>query len=246
MPVLTMNYYSESVQKEFGMNVILPSDPKAKPPYFTLYQLHGLSDDYTAWMRWTSIERYVHGLPLVVVMPDTERGWYTNAVEGYKYEDHIMKDTIGVIERFFPVRKDRRGRAIGGLSMGGYGSMKLALKYPDVFGSVYSHSSAFLRGHEITGRDNAETIRIFGKDPTGGPNDIFALAEKLRRSRMPAIAFDCGTEDFLIKANRDFHKHLKSLKIKHQYREFPGIHEWSYWDEHVQRAIKFHRKSLGF
>jgi putative tributyrin esterase len=245
MPVLDMHYRSQSIQKECGMNIILP-DPSIKPPYFTLYQLHGLSDDYSAWMRWTSMDRYVDSLPLVVVMPDGGRSWYTNAVEGGKYEDHIMKDTIRHVERYFPVRKNREGRAIGGLSMGGYGAMKLALKFPNIFGSVYGHSSAFIRGHEITGRDNAEFIRIFGKEPAGGENDVFALAAKLKRSQAPAIAFDCGTSDFLLKSNREFHKHLNSLKIKHQYREFPGAHEWSYWDLHVQGALKFHRKHLGF
>ena len=93
-------------------------------------------------MRRTSIERYVDGLPLVVVMPDGGRGWYTNAVAGYTYEDDLIKDVVGLVDRTFPVKAERAGRAIGGLSMGGYGAVKLGLKHHEMFASVNSHSGA--------------------------------------------------------------------------------------------------------
>jgi putative tributyrin esterase len=244
MPLCEINFFSNSLQKAAAMYVILP-DPSIDPPYFTLYQLHGLSDDYTIWLRRTSIERYAAGLPLVVVMPDGGRGFYTDAAEGYAHESHIMKDTLGFIEKYFPVKKSRTHRAIGGLSMGGYGAMKLALKYPKVFGSVAAHSSAFLRGSDDFS-ESAEFRRIFGENPSGGANDVFALAERLAGKDIPAIRFDCGKSDFLLEANRKFHKHLARLGITHTYREYPGIHEWDYWDTHYPKALKFHRKALGF
>jgi len=245
MPLCEINFFSESLGKATAMYVILP-DPSIEPPYFTLYQFHGLSDDYTIWMRRTSIERYVAGLPLVVVMPDGGRGFYTDAVEGYAYESHIMKDTIEFIERYFPVRQSRSHRAVGGLSMGGYGAMKLALKYPKVFGSVAAHSSALLAGQEEEFSRSGEFRRIFGESPAGGGDDVFALAEGLAGKDIPAIRFDCGKSDFLLEANRKFHRHLSRLKIKHTYREYPGGHEWDYWDAHFPKALKFHRKALGF
>jgi len=245
MPLCEINFFSESLEKATAMCVILP-DPSIEPPYFTLYQFHGLSDDHTIWMRRTSIERYVAGLPLVVVMPDGGRGFYTDAVEGYAYESHIMKDTLGFIERYFPVKKSCSHRAIGGLSMGGYGAVKLALKYPKVFGSVAAHSSAFLSGQEEEFRESGEFRRIFGENPAGGGEDVFALVEKIKSKDMPAIRFDCGKSDFLLEANRKFHRHLSRRKIKHTYREYPGGHEWDYWDAHFPKALKFHRKALGF
>jgi len=244
MPICTVNFFSKSLEKHSQMNLVLP-EPEAKPPFAVLYQLHGLSDDHTAWMRWTSIERYCHGLPLIVVMPDGGRGWYTDAVEGYACESHIMKDTIGFVEKCFPVRQSRGGRAIGGLSMGGYGAMKLALKYPKVFGSVAAHSSAFGRGRDEVKPDQKEVARVFGRNPRGGPNDVFALAEKLSKKDAPAIRFDCGKRDFLIKSNREFHRHLAKLGLKHTYREYPGVHEWDYWDRHFPEALRFHVKNLG-
>jgi S-formylglutathione hydrolase FrmB len=226
------------------MTVILP-DHKLKGPFPVLYQLHGLSDDHTIWLRRTSIERYVEGVPLIVVMPNGGRGWYTDAVEGFAYESHIMKDTISFVEKFFPAKKDRSARAIGGLSMGGYGAMKLGLKYPHIFSSIAAHSSSFFRGHVKPETRVAEVTRVFGKDPTGGPNDIFALAQRLPRKGAPAIRFDCGKSDFLLAENRTFHKFLTKIDVKHAYKEYPGIHEWNYWDAHFPEALKFHRRNLS-
>jgi S-formylglutathione hydrolase FrmB len=153
------------------------------------------------------------------------------------------------VDRFFPTIPERRGRAVGGLSMGGYGAMKLALKYPDRFCSVVSHSSVFDIAGSLTGSDlSAELRRIFGGDPGEGNNDVFRLAESAagkRRRLLPAIRFDCGRDDGLIEHNRAFHRHLDKLRIKHQYEEFPGTHDWSYWDTHIQEALKFHAAVLG-
>ena len=77
-----------------------------------------------------------------MVMPDGGRGWYTNAVIGYAYEDDLIKDVAGLIDRTFPVKAERSGRAIGGLSMGGYGAVKIGLKHHEMFASVNSHSGA--------------------------------------------------------------------------------------------------------
>ncbi len=140
MAFARINYHSRSLQKASSVSVVFPDDPAIPRPWSVYYLLHGLSDDDTIWMRRTSIERYVEGLPLVVVMPDGGRGFYTNAVIGYAYEDDLIKDVVGLIDRTFPVKPERSGRAIGGLSMGGYGAVKIGLKHHAMFASVNSHS----------------------------------------------------------------------------------------------------------
>lgn len=246
MAFATVQYHSRSLQKASSFNIVLPEGPDLAPPWAVLYLLHGLSDDHTIWMRRTSIERYVAGLPLAVVMPDGGRGWYTNALEGYKYEDDLIKDVMGFVERTFPVKAQRGGRAIGGLSMGGYGAVKLGLKHHELFGSVHSHSGAvgFLRDPGRGRQLSPEFARIFGAAPAGGPEDPFAIVETIDHGRVPPMRLDCGTEDFLLDQNRAFHKHLDALHIAHEYEEFPGGHEWAYWDQHVRGAIAFHVKNL--
>ncbi|MFO8008752.1 MAG: alpha/beta hydrolase family protein [Candidatus Brocadiia bacterium] len=246
MAQMRIGFFAEALGKQADMTVLLPQDAERAGPYPVLYLLHGLSDDDTIWTRRTSLERYVSGMPLIVVMPDGGRGFYTDARQGYAYETHILEDVIGFVERFLPAIPERGGRAIEGLSMGGYGAMKLALKHPDRFCSVVAHSSAFdIRGL-LKESDHAEELRrIFGDDPAEGHNDPFRLAEGADRDALPAIRFDCGTDDWLIEQNRAFHAHLEGLGIEHEYEEFPGGHEWGYWDQRVQEALRFHARALG-
>jgi len=248
MALCQVGYQSQALGKACSMHIILPEKESPTGLYPVYYLLHGIGDDDSIWVRRTRIEWYVRELPLIVVMPDGDRGFYTDWVQGPAHEKHIIQEVIGFVERFLPVRKDRRGRVIGGLSMGGYGALKLALKYPQLFSSVAAHSSACRLGHSYAGRDKEwrrQRLPVFGSRPKGGDNDLFALAERIDRSLLPAIRFDCGLEDFLLKDNRAFHAHLEKLGIPHEYVEYPGVHDWDYWDEHVREAIAFHWQTCG-
>jgi putative tributyrin esterase len=246
MALMRIQFFGRSIQKQTNMTVIVPDECEEGGPYPVYYLLHGLSDDDSIWTRRTSLERYVAGMPLIVVMPDGGRGFYTNAERGSEFESHIMSDVVGFVDRFFPTVRRREGRAIGGLSMGGYGSMKLALKFPGMFASVAAHSSAFDVASRVADAERSDEFRlIFGDRPEGGPEDPYQLAAQVDRSLLPAIRFDCGTEDRLIAENRRFHEHLSGMGIEHEYEEFPGGHEWSYWDERVREALAFHGRALG-
>lgn len=240
MSLLRVSFFGDSIGKSMGMNIIHPDGPG---PYPVLYLLHGLSDDCTMWQRRTSIERYVSGLPLIVAMPDGGRSFYCNHTGGDQYDDHIVKDVVGYVDRTFKTVASAGGRAIGGLSMGGYGAIMLALRHPDVFSVASSHSGALAIIHWP--RPNRPDVEAIVRDVPRPEYDCFTLAEKLAaQGQKPALRFDCGTEDFLLPDNRAFHKHLLKLKIKHQYKEHPGEHNWEYWDEHVREGIAFVMKNL--
>jgi S-formylglutathione hydrolase FrmB len=238
-----LKYFSNALQKQTAADLILP-EPKQSGPFSVLYLLHGLSDDHTIWQRRTSIERYVEGLPLIVVMPDTGRGWYTDAVEGMAWESAIVGDLVSYVDGLFHTRADRGGRCLAGLSMGGYGAAKLALRFPDRFVAAVSHSGALAFAHkpipaEADERWRLERTRIVGENPVGGPNDLYALAAGLAPSDRPALRIDCGTEDFLIEDNREFHAYLDGIGYAHEYAEHPGAHNWAYWDLHIQESLAF-------
>jgi putative tributyrin esterase len=243
-----LKFFSQALQKATAADVILPEGKTG--PFYTFYLLHGLSDDHTIWQRRTSIERYVQDLPLIVVMPDGGRGFYCDAKAGMAWETALVRDLVGYVDTVFQTRTDGQSRCIGGLSMGGYGALKLALKYPDRFSSAVSHSGATAFGHRPfdPAQNDAFAVefrRIVGENPQGGPDDIFALAEKVDTGKRPHLRFDCGTEDFLLADNRELHDHLGRIGYLHEYEEFPGSHEWGYWDRHVQEAIRFHTRNLG-
>ncbi|MGA1195595.1 MAG: alpha/beta hydrolase [Candidatus Latescibacterota bacterium] len=247
MAFCTLQFRSPALVKACSMNVIFPDNHNGPFPVF--YLLHGLSDDHSIWMRRTSIERYVQDLPIIVVMPDSGRSFYCNAIEGPAYESHIIQDVIGFTDRVFNTITSREGRVIGGLSMGGYGALKLALKFPNLFCSAVSHSGALgitkVKPENVRQDMRIEFPQIFGDAPFEGKDCLYQLAENIDKNQLPALRIDCGTEDGLLQSNRDYHAHLTHLKIPHEYEEFPGAHTWDYWDIHVQEAIAFHRKSLG-
>lgn len=238
MALCHLRFFSQSLGKASEMFVLLPDSGEG--PFPTLYLLHGLSDDASIWLRRSRVEWYVRDLPLVVVMPDGGRGWYTNALQGDAYEDHILQDVMGQVERLFPVARERQRRAIAGLSMGGYGALRLALKHPSLFVAAASLSGAVGIGHgPITDEMPPDFRRIFGDNPQGSENDLFALAQRVELSQLPRLWLDCGVDDFLIEHNRAFHAHLQQLQVPHVYLEFPGGHTWDYWDEHIQQVLPF-------
>ena len=246
MPLSGLNYRSPILGKCVQMTVLLPAC--GEPPFATLYLLHGLSDDSTVWQRNSRIEDHAAGLPLAVVMPDGYRNWYTDNEEGRAYGRYIAEEIVATAERYFPLDRRREKRGIGGLSMGGYGALLAALTYPQVFGSANSHSGALDIGRQIAaGRDGPVSERefrqIFGESPTGSKHDLLAVAARCKAGGVvPTVRIDCGTEDFLLDANRRVHA---ALPIEHEYAEHPGGHNWAYWDEHVREALAFHARAMG-
>ena len=241
------HYFNKSLGKQAAANILLPETGSG--PFRVLYLLHGLSDDHTMWLRRSSIERYVENLPLIVVMPDGERGFYSNAAEGFPFLTALAEELVERVDRTFPTIAARDGRCVAGLSMGGYGAMRFALTYPERFAAAVSHSGAVAWGHkppDPTRGSVGEWHRILGEAYVGGPNDLFALSEKVSTALRPALRIDCGVEDFLIEDNRAFDAHLNAIGYPHEYAEHPGGHTWSYWDTHIQDSLAFFRKTLGF
>jgi len=245
MSFLDIHWISSVLEKCVGSHVIVPN--KGGGPFPVMYLLHGLSDDYTMWHRRTRIEWYAEKYPMIVVMPDGYRGWYTNNEQGPAYARYLGEELPAFIERTFHARASGKARCIGGLSMGGYGALRLALGYAGRYVSAVSHSGAPMWGpNNFRATTTAEELRIFGEKPAGTDHDLLALAKKAKAAgKLPRIAIDCGTEDWHLEANRRFHKALHGAKIPHQYAEFPGNHNWDYWDIHVQEALAFHAKALG-
>jgi len=227
------------------MYLILPD--VGEPPYPVFYLLHGLSDDYSMWLRRTRIEWYVRDLPLIVAMPDGFRSWYTRHDTGVDFANYVARETVDYVDGFFPTRKSRDGRAIGGLSMGGYGALRLALGYADRFISASSHSGALIPWNRTPPiLDPRQFANIFGEAPEGSDHDLMTLAKHARsKGQVPHIRMDCGVSDApWIGNNRTVHQKLESLDIPHEYSEYEGGHDWDYWDLRIQEALTFHAKHL--
>jgi len=244
MTLCEIRYESRVLDKDCTAFVSLP-EPGAPGPYPVVFLLHGLSGDHSNWVRKTSVERYVRDLPVILVMPDGGRSFYCDAAEGAAWGTALGVELPELVRHWFPTRP---GWGIAGLSMGGYGALRLALTYPETFRAAASLSGALAFGHWY-GWDPSEDFgrefrRVLGPDPMGGPNDLFHLVAAARD--LPALWLDCGDQDFLLPSNRGFRDHLTALGLPHHYSEHPGDHNWAYWDEHIQPALEFLRGPVGF
>jgi S-formylglutathione hydrolase FrmB len=248
MALVELLYRSPSLGKQAAAMAIVPQGVPG--PYRVWVVLHGMGDDHSAWTRHTRLESYVEGLPILVLMPNGGRGWYTDMRGNPQggYESMIMRDLLPWVDETFRTIRRRDARIVSGLSMGGYGAMKLALKYPEVFCGVATHSGSLLRFRsDVTGTDPWSTERrlILGRRPRGGPDDLYRLAREIRSGQVPAIRFDCGRHDPALRENREFHAHLNGLRIPHEYHEGEGTHTWPYWDRQARLMIPWVRRVLG-
>jgi S-formylglutathione hydrolase FrmB len=234
-------YYSRSLSAEQKYVLLRPASvATAAPADFPLLMLlHGAGGSCMDWLEQTRIASATAGLALYVVMASGAAGWYTNAFDGsLRHEDDLLCDLTNHLLSTLPVAPGKLPWAIGGISMGGYGAVKLALKRPDLFRVAFSHSGAF----GIT--RSAIADRVFG-DPKSESGfrmreDVAWLTEQAMSAfplERPMLLLDCGLNDPIVDQSREFASHLQFLGYPHSYREAPGYHSWPYWDRALRRAL---------
>lgn len=245
---------SKLMGREMPYRVIMPERSFDQPSfrYPVIYLLHGLTGHYDNWTDKTKLTSYALAHRVMIVMPEGGDGWYTDSVSNPndKYESYIIKELIPEIDKKFRTVADRGHRAIAGLSMGGYGSLKFGLKYPELFSLVGSFSGALQAAsfsEKNAGGIGKAIDAIYGPDgsETRTSNDIVKIAKELTpesAGKLPFIYLDCGTEDRLYQMNRDFASILIEKKVPHEFRELPGGHAWPYWDGQVQEFLRISDK----
>jgi putative tributyrin esterase len=206
-----------------------------KGPHPTLYLLHGMSDDQTIWLRRTSIERYVSTLGLAVVMPTVHRGRYTDQAVGYPYWTFLSEELPELMRSFFPLSSAREDSFVAGLSMGGYGAFKWALRRPDAFAAAASLSGGLNVARDPSSPEWQATFGSLDRVKVNG-DDLFDLATKVGDACPPLYQW-CGTDDFLYQDNVRFRDHSRTVGLPLTYEEGPGGHEWACWDLMIQRVL---------
>jgi putative tributyrin esterase len=253
MAFIDCHFFSETLGMSSSMYVILPQATRGqigmvgqssgRTTHPVLFLLHGLSDDHTIWLRRTSIERYAAAYGVAIVMPNVHRSFYTDMEQGHKYWSFVSEELPAIARSFFPLAEERERTFAAGLSMGGYGAFKLGLTHPERFAAVASLSGALDAQSIARQRDPIEFGRMFGNldGIPGSPNDLFALADRLKQSGapQPRLYQCCGTEDFLYQDNLRFRDHIKQLGLELTYEEEPGTHDWGYWDMKIQRVLSW-------
>lgn len=245
MAFITCNFYSEALGHMQDFYAIIPERAENVSEIPVLWLLHGLSDDYTAWLRYSQIESYANGHNIAVIMPNAARSFYEDMVYGEAYYTHIAKELPGIVHNMFALSTKREKNFICGLSMGGYGAFKIAMRNPDQYAAAGSLSGVTDIARIARRREwDADMKKIFGENypetVPGSDADLFTLAEKMHDcENAPRLIQFCGESDFLLEHNRDFADHAKKLCLDHRYFEAPGTHDWFFWTAHIEEAVKF-------
>lgn len=232
-----VTFRSTSLGRDMEYRVILPSLMPSGQKLPVVYLLHGGGGGFRDWSNYSDVASFAER-GLILVMPEGNSSYYTNAAERPqdRYEDYIAKDLIADVETRFPVMSDRSSRAIVGVSMGGFGAIKLALKYPDLFVFAAGLSSAIdvpsrpfsikriqqWRGHRA----------IFGawQGQAQHENDPYILAASTDVSRSSYMFLSCGEQEDLLPANRRFAALLARRKFRYEFQTRPGGHDWNQWN----------------
>ncbi|RHE61172.1 esterase family protein [Streptococcus parasanguinis] len=247
MAVMQIEYYSEALKMEWGVSVLYPDASRVEDPADTdipvLYLLHGMNGNHHSWLKRTNVERILRNTNLIVVLPNTNNGFYTDTQYGYNYYTAIAEELPETLSRFFPnMTKKREKTFIAGLSMGGYGSMLLALKT-----NRFSHAASFSGALSFHDRDfeNNDLEQpafwkgIFGEieDWTTSSYSLETAAKKFSDKKTKLWIW-CGEQDFLYEANNFEVKELEKLGLDVTYTHSPGKHEWFYWERELEHFLQ--------
>lgn len=255
----TVKFKSALMQKEMPYEVILPADYEdSNTRYPVLYLLHGLFGHFDNWITHSNLADYAAHYRLIIVNPEGGDGWYTDSavISDDKFESYIIKDLIPDVDARFRTLQDRRGRAVAGLSMGGYGALKFGVKYPSTFALAASMSGALdpaTRSDATPGYAwsvvKPSILKVYGDvgSKTRAENDLYQLVKNLPNDRLSALPYfylDCGTEDGWLTGNRQLADIFLERKIPHEFRQMPGAHSWAYWDARVKYILALTNERL--
>ncbi|MEO1262626.1 MAG: alpha/beta hydrolase-fold protein [Bacteroidota bacterium] len=258
---------SNTLGHDVEYSVYLPFDyGTSNRSYPVLYLLHGYTDDETGWVQFGEsnyiADRVIasgEAPPMIIVTPDAGVSWYVNSYDGKeKWEDFFINEFIPNVERGFRIRSKKEFRAVAGLSMGGHGSLIMALKHPDLFAACAPLSAAVWTDEEILDFPEERWDEVvglpYGKGLQGDArlsdhykiNSVLPIIENGNAEDFKKVKYyiDCGDDDFLIKGNMALHALMIDKEIPHEFRVRDGAHDWDYWRSALPEVMKFVGKSF--
>lgn len=248
---------SSILNSERHFAIYLPPDYESSSrDYPVLYLLHGAGDDQTGWVQFGEVLRITDeaikngkATPMIIVMPDAntgQRGYYNDINGKWNYEDFFFKELMPFVEKTYRIKKEKRYRAIAGLSMGGGGSFMYALHHPELFSSsaplsayvgpltIEDFKRNLSRNEDVNYTD--EQLEDYFKN-----HNAVELIKSMPKEKLSSVRWyiDCGDDDFLFEGNSLVHIEMKKKEIAHEYRVRDGAHNWTYWRESLPEVLEF-------
>ncbi len=237
-------FHSASLGREMKYRVMLPSLVAPHQKLRAVYLLHGNGGDFRDWSNYSNAARFI--ADVVFIMPQGDESYYVNAVKpsSDRYEDYIVQDLLADAETRLPIAPNCENRAIVGVSMGGFGAIKIALSHLDLFVYAGALSPAIdmpRRQFSLRRIQQSRAMRsIFG--PSGSEarrrDDPFVIARSVAPAKAPYLFVSCGADESLLAPNRQFAEVLAEQHLPHEFHIVPGGHEWTQWNKEL--PVLFH------
>jgi len=241
MALIHIQFSSKALAMQTDVHVLMPNDIKRGEKLPVLYLLHGYMGNYSDWVRLTGLERYLFDKRLVVVMPSGYNGYYTDLNKpDQNYETYIAKELPHYIENLFNLSSKKTDRYIAGLSMGGFGALKIGLNNPNKYQKIGCFSGAL----DIDRFTSFEPSRVtFFQSIFNGPvkntrHDIYHLLDKVPNDTARFFV-SCGTKDVFYPDALRLKEKLLNRGFDHTYLELPYGHEWAFWDQSIEQFLKW-------
>jgi putative tributyrin esterase len=247
MALVRCDFFSDVLEVGTSMTLVLPQEteeqigvsapPVASDGFPVLYLLHGLSDDASAWLRYSAIERHAASRGLAVVMPQVGRSFYADEAHGHRYWTFLSEELPGIVSSFFRTSPRREDTFVAGLSMGGYGAFKWALRDPGRFAAAASLSGALDVATLLQPPERRELLdRVFGGEVQTG-DDLFDLLAQAGATTLPRLYVGCGTDDVLRAGSEQFAAEARGRGVDVRTDWRPGAHEWALWDAMIPDVL---------
>ena len=265
MAIAHCNFCSWVLAMNTGIDVILPErrnqvrEP-GKKKYKVLYFLHGHNGDATQLLRYTCIEPLLAEEDVIVVFPETQRGFYTDGNHGYDWFTYLTEELPVIIGNNFPASREREDTYIAGISMGAFGALKAAIWRPDLYGTVASISGGFdvsvaARTAVAPNPDPKITRKayacadmdqnfedIFGSidEYLASPNNLNNAFDALLSSgkQLPRFVLACGEQDFPYQQTLDMYKRIKEAGADVDFIGGEGVHNWEYYNKIMPSVLR--------
>ena len=249
--VVRDSVYSAALGRMCFFQVLLPSDYRDTQQYPVLYLLHGLAGGYTDWTVRVPLRTMAEPYGVIIVMPGAGDSWYVNSATNRNdlYEDFLVQDLTQYIERKYPADTSRR--AIAGLSMGGYGAVRLALRHTGRFALAGGFSSALsfprdldsLGFYQASGFLESSLNAAFGslRGEALAQYDVLALAGQASAQNAPFIFLETGIQDAytrFLEAHRELVTIFSRRGVTYEYHEVPGGHTWTFWESSMRHFLR--------
>jgi len=257
----SLSVESEIIGHPEKYSIYLPDEYNTEKEYPVIFLLHGFGGNENSFLKSVNLPATLDSLihcqalpPVIVIFPNGNNSYFMNDYNGlYKFEDYFITEFLPTMDSTYPISTQQNMRAIGGISMGGFGAVLLPIKHPKLFGTSINLSGAVRTQQEFINMNTVKYHKNFA--PLYGPNLLgkeritahwlanspYSIIDSTYDSTLKKINwyFDCGNDDFLFSANKKLHKLYLKFDIEHEYHVRSGNHSWNYWHESIILALTY-------